>query len=55
MIDTLLAQRARFDPTVERERLGLPETFGVVTLHRPSNVDDAGSWLKSTETSGAVL
>ena len=43
MIDTLLAQRARFDSAVERERLGLPETYGVVTLHRPSNVDDEAS------------
>ena len=43
MIDTLLAQRAQFDPTVERERLGLPEAYGVVTLHRPSNVDDEAS------------
>jgi UDP-N-acetylglucosamine 2-epimerase (non-hydrolysing) len=43
MIDTLLAQRARFDPGIERERLGLPETYGVVTLHRPSNVDDEAS------------
>ncbi len=43
MIDTLLAQRARFEPDVERTRLGLPETYGVVTLHRPSNVDEATS------------
>jgi UDP-N-acetylglucosamine 2-epimerase (non-hydrolysing) len=43
MIDTLLAQRARFDPNAERARLGLPETYGVVTLHRPSNVDDEAS------------
>jgi UDP-N-acetylglucosamine 2-epimerase (non-hydrolysing) len=43
MIDTLLAQRGKFDPTVERERLRLPETYGVVTLHRPSNVDDEAS------------
>jgi UDP-N-acetylglucosamine 2-epimerase (non-hydrolysing) len=41
MIDTLLAHRSAFDSTVERDRLGLPETYGVVTLHRPSNVDDA--------------
>ena len=40
MIDTLLAQRDRFDATAERERLGLPDAYGVVTLHRPSNVDD---------------
>ena len=43
MIDTLLAQRSRFDPVVERDRLGLPETYGVVTLHRPSNVDEDAS------------
>jgi UDP-N-acetylglucosamine 2-epimerase (non-hydrolysing) len=43
MIDTLMAQRGRFDPEPERERLGLPHTYGVVTLHRPSNVDDLES------------
>jgi UDP-N-acetylglucosamine 2-epimerase (non-hydrolysing) len=43
MIDTLLTQRGRFDPDGERARLGLPEEYGVVTLHRPSNVDDAAS------------
>jgi UDP-N-acetylglucosamine 2-epimerase (non-hydrolysing) len=43
MIDTLLAQRAAFDPVAERDRLGLPENYGVVTLHRPSNVDGADS------------
>ena len=43
MIDTLMTQRARFDPAPERERLGLPATYGVVTLHRPSNVDDIES------------
>jgi UDP-N-acetylglucosamine 2-epimerase (non-hydrolysing) len=43
MIDTLMAQRARFDPAPERHRLGLPATYGVVTLHRPSNVDDMDS------------
>src|SRR5688572_7168904 len=43
MIDTLLTQRSRFDPDAERARLGLPETYGVVTLHRPSNVDDEAS------------
>jgi UDP-N-acetylglucosamine 2-epimerase (non-hydrolysing) len=48
MIDTLLAQRDRFDATAERERLGLPDAYGVVTLHRPSNVDDV-------ETARAVV
>jgi UDP-N-acetylglucosamine 2-epimerase (non-hydrolysing) len=43
MIDTLLAHRTAFESTAERERLGLPETYGVVTLHRPSNVDGAAS------------
>lgn len=37
MIDTLI----RMLPTIERQKLpfSVPETFGVVTLHRPSNVD----------------
>jgi UDP-N-acetylglucosamine 2-epimerase (non-hydrolysing) len=40
MIDTLLGHRARFDDPSERERLGVAGTdYGVVTLHRPSNVD----------------
>jgi UDP-N-acetylglucosamine 2-epimerase (non-hydrolysing) len=43
MIDTLFAHRSVFASTEERERLGLPETYGVVTLHRPSNVDDGDS------------
>ena len=43
MIDTLLAHRSAFTSTEERDRLGLPEDYGVVTLHRPSNVDDLGA------------
>jgi UDP-N-acetylglucosamine 2-epimerase (non-hydrolysing) len=39
MIDTLLRLRDRFDATAARARFGLPERYGVVTLHRPSNVD----------------
>jgi UDP-N-acetylglucosamine 2-epimerase (non-hydrolysing) len=39
MIDTLLRLRDRFDPAAARLRFGLPEQYGVVTLHRPSNVD----------------
>jgi UDP-N-acetylglucosamine 2-epimerase (non-hydrolysing) len=39
MIDTLLAHRARFDPAPLRAALRLPEAYGVVTLHRPANVD----------------
>ncbi|MED5263155.1 MAG: UDP-N-acetylglucosamine 2-epimerase (non-hydrolyzing) [Myxococcota bacterium] len=43
MIDTLLANldRARSLDTLERLALE-PGTYGVLTLHRPSNVDDAG-------------
>jgi UDP-N-acetylglucosamine 2-epimerase (non-hydrolysing) len=48
MIDTLLAHRASFDPAIQRARLALPEAYGVVTLHRPSNVDDV-------ETASAVV
>jgi UDP-N-acetylglucosamine 2-epimerase (non-hydrolysing) len=40
MIDTLLKHRPRFDDAAIRERLTLPDDFGVVTLHRPANVDD---------------
>ncbi len=43
MIDTLLAHRSRFQNDGERSRLGLAETYGVVTLHRPSNVDGDAS------------
>jgi UDP-N-acetylglucosamine 2-epimerase (non-hydrolysing) len=41
MIDSLLAIRERSRASTILESLGLSEgTFGVVTLHRPSNVDD---------------
>ncbi len=44
MIDAFELQRARIDAARMAERLGLaPRGYGVVTLHRPSNVDDAGS------------
>jgi UDP-N-acetylglucosamine 2-epimerase (non-hydrolysing) len=41
MIDTLLAhlEQAKDRPTLERFRLS-PGAYGLVTLHRPSNVDD---------------
>ncbi len=41
MIDTLLRLRGRFDPAGARARYELPERYGVVTLHRPANVDSA--------------
>lgn len=40
MIDSYELQRARIDADGTRARLGLePRRYGVVTLHRPSNVD----------------
>lgn len=41
MIDTLLKFRDVLDVASIRTRLGLDGSYGVVTLHRPSNVDDA--------------
>jgi len=40
MIDTLLASMPLFDTGAVRTGLGLPDRYVVVTLHRPSNVDD---------------
>jgi UDP-N-acetylglucosamine 2-epimerase (non-hydrolysing) len=40
MIDTLEKFRPYFDPNKARSMLGIPESYGVITLHRPSNVDD---------------
>ncbi len=48
MIDTLLRLRERFDANEARLRFGLPERYGVVTLHRPANVD-------STEAARAAV
>jgi UDP-N-acetylglucosamine 2-epimerase (non-hydrolysing) len=44
MIDSLELMRAAIDSDGERRELGVDGTdYGVVTLHRPSNVDDAGT------------
>jgi len=40
MIDSLVANMARFDPAPLRAQFDLPERYAVATLHRPSNVDD---------------
>jgi len=40
MIDTLLRFVERLDPAAVRTRLNVPDRYCVVTLHRPSNVDD---------------
>jgi UDP-N-acetylglucosamine 2-epimerase (non-hydrolysing) len=40
MIDTLLAHLDQFDPAAFRTSVGIEGDYGVVTLHRPANVDD---------------
>lgn len=40
MIDTLEKVRPLLDPASVLKRLGVPETYALVTLHRPANVDD---------------
>ncbi|MEU6665064.1 UDP-N-acetylglucosamine 2-epimerase (non-hydrolyzing) [Streptomyces sp. NPDC046727] len=40
MIDTLRTHLDLFDPAAARTAYGLPGRYGVVTLHRPANVDD---------------
>ena len=40
MIDTLLEHRVKAEQSDILERLGIVGEYGVVTLHRPSNVDD---------------
>ena len=47
MIDTLV----RMKPVIEKQSLpeGLPEKYGVVTLHRPSNVDNKGALGQSVD------
>ena len=40
MIDTLLRLRDQLDSTTARADFGLPEVYGVCTIHRPANVDD---------------
>ena len=54
MIDTLLANRARFTEPVFWRELGLaPGGYIVVTMHRPANVDDAGQLETFVRTIGA--
>lgn len=41
MIDTLERVRPRLDAVGVRERLGIPNDYALITLHRPANVDDS--------------
>ena len=43
MIDTLRRFLARADSSDVMRRLGIGQPFGLLTLHRPSNVDDPGA------------
>jgi UDP-N-acetylglucosamine 2-epimerase (non-hydrolysing) len=43
MIDTLLRFKKRADRSDVMSRLGIEAPFALLTLHRPSNVDDAGA------------
>jgi UDP-N-acetylglucosamine 2-epimerase (non-hydrolysing) len=54
MIDTLLAHRDRARATNARERLAPAAQYGVVTLHRPSNVDSAATARALVEALGVV-
>ncbi|MEM9072475.1 MAG: UDP-N-acetylglucosamine 2-epimerase (non-hydrolyzing) [Myxococcota bacterium] len=49
MIDTLLANRARAQESDVLSRLGVTGDYGVVTLHRPSNVDTRDSLSRIVE------
>ena len=47
MIDTLLKNKARADQSTILADLGLEDgKYGVLTLHRPSNVDDPGAFAR---------
>jgi UDP-N-acetylglucosamine 2-epimerase (non-hydrolysing) len=54
MIDTLLRLKGRFDSAKARRRFGLPPRYGVVTLHRPSNVDSPATAGPVVEAIGRV-
>lgn len=51
MIDTL----RRLQPEASRPKgVMVPEQYGLITLHRPSNVDEPGMLLKIMDTLGAI-
>ncbi len=55
MIDTLLRCRPRAAGSDIIQRLGaVPRGYGVVTLHRPSNVDDAGVFAGILDALGQI-
>lgn len=54
MIDTLDRLRPLLDSDSVMARFGLPRTFGVVTLHRPANVDDPDRLGTIVEALGSI-
>jgi len=54
MIDTLLKQRAKLDGRHIADSLGLPESYAVVTLHRPGNVDSPAALQPVVDALSAV-
>lgn len=54
MIDTLLRFKDALDVQGARSRFGLAEDYAVVTLHRPSNVDDPVTARDLVQALGAV-
>ncbi|MDQ1520358.1 MAG: hypothetical protein QOI55_1431 [Actinomycetota bacterium] len=54
MIDTLLSNLERFDPARFRAEHQLEGPYGLVTLHRPANVDDPDSARRLVEQLNAV-
>ena len=55
MVDTLLAHRERAEDSPVLERLGLGAgNYAVMTLHRPSNVDDALALARILDAADAV-
>jgi UDP-N-acetylglucosamine 2-epimerase (non-hydrolysing) len=55
MIDSLLSHRARARASAVLSDLGLADrAYAVLTLHRPSNVDDAGALRRILDALGAI-
>ncbi len=54
MIDTLIRFRERLDPGVAAEAMGVFPPYGVVTMHRPQNVDDRATAAQLVEALSRV-
>lgn len=54
MIDTLLKFRTLLDTDIARTAYGVGDRYGVVTLHRPANVDEPATARRIVEALGRV-